>query len=262
MRPSLDTQRGLPYRRRLFMARHRRRSIWLRLAKPLFGALLLVGSPAALLAWVLTSPEFALREISVETGERVDEVWAQQALSGLVGSSMFELSAPEIEWLLTDHPWIKNVSVRKRLPDQLHVEIEERQPVALLRREGALEFIDTEGEAFTRFDPTAGSTDLLLLSGTTDPAALLAAMDTARRFTELEPEWGGELSEVEVLNERDFRFYTAALPFPLVVSSDRLEKTLPELRTHLRSMREHLAGVGAIDLRFDRFIVVQPGKER
>ena len=87
-------------------------------------------------------------------------------------------------------------------------------------------------------------------------------MDAAQRFAELEPEWGGELSEVEVLNERDFRFYTAALPFPLVVSSDRLDVALPELRSQLRRMHEHLGGVGAIDLRFERFIVIQPGKER
>ena len=261
MRPSITTQRGLPYRRRLFVARHRRRSIWLRLAKPLFGALLIVGSPAALMAWVLTSPEFALSEISIETGERVEEAWAQEALGQLVGSSMFELSTPEVEWRLSGHPWIKDVTVRKRLPDQLHVEIEERHPVALLRRDGELEFIDQQGEAFTRFDPLAGPADLLLLSGTVEPAALLAAMDVAARLNELEPEWGRELSEVEVLNERDFRFYTAALPFPLVVSSDRLEEALPELRSHLRRMHEHLDGVGAIDLRFERFIVIQPGKE-
>jgi cell division septal protein FtsQ len=262
MRPSIDTQRGLPYRRRLFLARHRRRNIWLRLAKPFFGALLLVGSPAVLAAWVLTSPEFVLREISVETGDRVTESWVREALSGLVGNSMFELSAPEVEWRLTDHPWIAGVSVRKRLPDRLHVEIDERHPVALLRRGGELEFVDTRGEAFTAFDPAVGPADLLILSGTEDPETLLKAIGAAERLTLLDPEWGRALSEVEILNERDFRFFTAALPFPLVVSSERLEEALPELRNHLRRMHEHLGGVGVIDLRFERFIVIQPGKER
>ncbi len=262
MRPSIDSQRGLLFRRRLFLARHRRRSIWLRLARPFFGALLLVGSPAVLAAWVLTSQEFMLREITVETGERVAESWVQEALAGLVGSSMFALSAPEVEWRLTDHPWIRGVSVRKRLPDRLHVEIDERHPVALLRSGGVLEFVDGAGAAFTRFDPTAGPADLLILSGTRDPATLLAAMEVAERLTLLDPEWGRALSEVEVLNERDFRFFTAALPFPVVVSSDSLDEALPELRNQLWRMHEHLGGVGAIDLRFERFIVIQPGKER
>lgn len=261
MRQSTDMQRGFPYRRRLFAARHRRRSLWVRLARPFFGALLLVGSPAALTAWVMTSPEFTVREIAVTGSDRVPESWVREILTGIAGSSVFEIEPGEIERRLLAHPWLARVGVRKRLPDRLEVELVERRPAALFRRDGDLLLVDLDGEIFTRFEPEAETASLLLLSGVDEPELLTRAMRAARRLEAIEPAWGASLSEVEVLNGNDLRLHTSALPFPLVVRAERLEEAIESLRDHLPRMREHLDAVGAIDLRFQRYIVVQPVKE-
>jgi cell division septal protein FtsQ len=259
---SVDMQRGFPYRRRMFAARRRRRSLWVRLARPFFGALILVGSPAVLTAWVLTSPEFTVREIAVSGSERVPESWIRQTLTGIEGSSVFDIAADDIERRLLAHPWLARVAVRKRLPDRLEVELVERQPAALFRREGDLLFVDLDGEIFTAYEPDLEPRSLLLLSGRSEPELLAQAMRAARALEVAEPNWGASLSEVEVLNESDLRLHTSALPFPLVVRVDRLEEAVESLRAYLPGMHEHLDGVGAIDLRFQRYIVVQPVKER
>ncbi|MEJ2086268.1 MAG: FtsQ-type POTRA domain-containing protein [Acidobacteriota bacterium] len=261
MRQSVDMQRGFPYRRRLFAARHRRRSLWVRLARPLFGALLLVGSPAALTAWVLTSPEFTVREIVVTGSDRVEEGWVRETLAGVAGSSVFDIETGEIERRLLAHPWLAAVGVRKRLPDRLEVDLVERYPAALFRRDGDLLLVDADGEIFTSFDPEAGGESLLLLSGADDRELLRRAMRAARELERIEPEWGASLSEIEVLNESDLRLHTSALPFPIVVRTERMAEAIKTLRDHLPQMREHLDGVGAIDMRFQRYIVVQPVKE-
>lgn len=261
MRPSSDTQRGFPYRRRLFAARHRRRSLWVRLARPFFGALLLVGSPAALTAWVLTSPEFTVREIAVSGADRVSEDWVRETLDGVAGSSVFDIVPGEIERRLLSHPWLARVGVRKRLPDRIEVELVERQPAALFRRDGDLLFVDLEGEVFTSFEPGVGEQSLLLLSGADDRELLIRAMQAARELERIEPAWGASLSEIEVLNESDLRLHTSALPFPIVVTAEGMAKAIETLRDHLPRLREHLDGVGAIDMRFQRYIVVQPVKE-
>ena len=46
------------------------------------------------------------------------------------------------------------------------------------------------------------------------------------------------------------------------ISASGVERQIESLRTQLPRLREHLAGVGALDLRFERYIVVQPVKER
>jgi cell division septal protein FtsQ len=262
MKPTVEMQRGFPYRRRMFAARHRRRSLWSRLARPFLGAVLLVGSPAALTAWVMTSPEFTVREIAITGGERVTDAWVREALAGIEGTSMFEVAAVEIERRLAGHPWLAAVNVRKSLPDRVHVELFERRPAALYKQDGALQFVDTNGEVFTAFDPAAGPADLLVLSGLSSPTALETAMNAARRLRAVEPEWGASLSEVEVLSETDLRLHTSALPFPLVVSAEGLEEAIENLRAELPEMHPHLEAVGAIDLRFERYIVIQPVKER
>lgn len=262
MSSSLDMQRGLPYRRRLFVARHRKRSLLLRLLKPFSLALLLVGSPAALAAWVLTSPDFTLREVAIEGAYRVPESWIRAQLEPLTGRPLVELPAARAERLLEAHPWVRSVAVRKRLPDRLEITVEERRPAALASRDGELHYIDLDGVAFAPFDPTAAPNDLLLVSGSSRPREVREAMTVATRLVALDDELAAGLSEVEVLNRRDFRLYTAALPFPLVVSSRDLGKRLESLRSVLPMIEHRLDSVGAIDLRFDRYIVIQPVKER
>ena len=60
--------RVLPFRRRAFAAKRRKRSLWLMILSGLAGALLIVGLPLGLVAWVLTTPRFALRKIETVGG--------------------------------------------------------------------------------------------------------------------------------------------------------------------------------------------------
>jgi cell division septal protein FtsQ len=152
--------------------------------------------------------------------------------------------------------------VVKRLPVVLRVEVDERRPVALLRTYGGLVLVDAEGVAFAPLDLDLGVADLLVLSGSSRPHELAAAMRAAAALERVAPEWSATLSEIEILNERDLRLYCAALPFPIVVSHDRLETGIGSLRDHFQELEPHLESVGAVDLRFERYIVVQPGKER
>jgi cell division septal protein FtsQ len=257
-----NQQRGLPYRRRIFMARRRRRSLLARLIKPFVVAALLVGSPAVLTAWVLTSAEFTLREIVVRSGEQVPESWVQSELAVLQGYPIFKLQLGQIERHLVTHPWVREAVVRKRLPDQLRVKLAERRPAAVLRLESELLFVDIEGVAFAPFDPAIGPADLLLLSGGSRPAELRRALEVARRVERAEPTWAAALSEIEILNHSDFRLFCAILPFPVIVTRDRLEEGLESLRFYLPEIEPHEAAVGAIDLRFEQYVVIKPAKER
>jgi cell division septal protein FtsQ len=261
MKSSMELQRGLPYRRRLFAARHRKRSPLVRLARPFLAALLLVGSPAALAAWVLTAPEFTLREVEIEGATRVPRAWVEGEVASLRGYPLLEIPARLLEGRLASHPWVAKASVRKRLPDQLRIDLVERRPAALLRRGGELFFVDPTGVAFAPFDPAIGVSSLLLLSGSSGAGDLVAAMSAAVVMERVLPELASTLSEIEILNHLDLRIYCATLPFPVVVSRDRLEEGLESLRDRLPEIEGHLDSVGAIDLRFERYIVIQPGKE-
>ena len=250
-----------PFRRRRFAAPHRRRSLLVMLARPFLTALLLVGLPVAGGAWVVTSPRFLLSNIVVSGTSRVQTSEVGEALEPLRGRHILLVSLADVESRLAEHRWIEGANLRKRMPDSLVVEVQERQPVMLLRRDEGLFYVDRSGTVIDLYDP-ARETDLLLLS--IAPGARLevgSALAVAAELDLVAPEWALGLSEVEVLGGDDFRLFTAALPFPVLVSLGGVGKQVRKLREVLPEITRRYDRVAAVDLRFSRQIVIQPAAE-
>jgi len=251
--------RVLPFRRRPFAARRRRRSLWLVAVSGLAGAAVVVGLPIGLVAWVLTSPRFALHTVDCDGGARVTRGFVQRALQPLLGQNLVALPIAEVRSMLGGHAWIAGVEVRKQLPDRLIVRIAERTPAALLRSGSELWYIDAAGQRIAPLSPADGAVDLLLVSSSSDVEVEPArALDVARELAAARPEWAEKLSEIEVLGDEDFRLYTAALPFPLLVKAGTVAERGRSLAELLPEIVRRYPQVQAVDLRFERRIVIQP----
>ena len=110
-----------------------------------------------------------------------------------------------------------------------------------------------------RYHLAAGPVDLPLVRASPDDERWVgAALVAAREFVRLEPAWGRQLSEVEVLGQDDLRFHTAALPFALLLGVSGIEAGLRRLRRYLPDVRRRLAPAATIDLRFSGRIVAVP----
>ena len=128
---------------------------------------------------------------------------------------------------------MEGATIRKKLPDALMVEVHERVPVALLRHESDLYYVDRSGFLIEPYSPE-GPFDLPLL--TADPGVSLnvdLALSVADRFGQAAAAWGTGLSEIEILGEEDFRFHSAALEFPILVSAGTVERQVENLQSIL-----------------------------
>ena len=260
--PGLDA-RVLPFRRRSAAVRVRRRSPWLAIARPFAHALGLVGAPAAVVAWALSSPSFALARVEVQGNRWVEEAWVREALAPHAGENLFRLSLGEMGARLASHPWVAAVTVERRLPNGVRVALDERRPAALLRGEGGLVYLDRSGRTIGPFAPGRGTADLLLVSVDAGAAVdLSGAFEIADELATAAPEWARTLSEVEVLGDGDFRLYTGALSFPLLVRRGTVAARLPALRRLIPEFERRYPSVAFVDLRADRRIVFQPVLER
>jgi len=266
----------LPFRRRAVRPRRRRRSLWVRLLGPLATAALLVGAPAALAGWVLTTPRFALREIAIAGTERVPVGWVERAVAPFRGEHLLTLRLGRVEAAVAGHPWIASVSIAKRLPDGLAVEIAERRPAVLVpapRGEaGGPWLADAEGRPIVR--ATEGEAEGLIAvvpspwdgggEGSRRVAAVPAALELAREIARTEPVWAAGLERLESLGDGDFRVWTAALPFPALVEGGRLEpaaERLGDVLPALAARRPELARIAEADLRFAGRLVLRPARE-
>jgi cell division septal protein FtsQ len=262
----LSGARVLDFRRRGDPPRRRRRNPLLLLARPLAVAVLVVLLPIGLTVWVLTSRSFGLADVVVEgRAERVTPDWVRQALAPYRGKNLVRLPLSEAAAALQKNPWIESVELQKELPGRLRVAFRERRPTALLRGSGGhgdLMYADPDGQPIVPVDslPDARKAGLLEVYFSRPVAGgMTGALAVAGELGRVRPDWAGALTRIDVLGEEDFCLHTDALPFPLLVTrgevgpkARRLEELLPEL------LRRYPV-IEAVDLRFSRRIVVQPG---
>lgn len=95
-----------------------------------------------------TTPRFAVEQIAVLGTRRLarDAVLAQAGLA--IGKNVFLVDVAEAERRLRGSPWIRSARVRRHLPGRLEVEIQEREPVAILVLESKSFLVSSEGEPF------------------------------------------------------------------------------------------------------------------
>lgn len=264
--------RVLDFRRRGAPPRRKRKSLLVKLLKPLAAAVLLVAMPAGLVAWVLTAPMFQLREVDVRRVKgapagRVSPDQVRQILSTLQGKNLVRLSLAEAAARVQSNPWIASVEIAKELPNRLRVRVAERKPIALLLAGRDLVYADADGRAIAPVATpaeleAARKQGLLVVSFAREPYpnGMAAALKVAAELGRVEPNWAAKLAQIEVLGEEDFRLRTDALPFPLVVKEGEVEPKVQRLVTLLPELSRRYPKIEAVDLRFSRRIVVQPGE--
>jgi cell division protein FtsQ len=261
--------RVLDFKRRGTPPRRKRKSVLWALAKPLGVAFGLVALPAGVVAWVLTAPLFGLRDVDVVEGNgaarRVSGEWVRRALEPLEGGNLVRLSLAEAAARVERNPWIESVEMAKELPGRLRVKVAERRPVALLLAGGKLVYADSEGRAIAPVSTPAEleearSAGLLVVSFVHPPhgEGVESALKVAAELGRVQPTWAAKLERIEVLGEEDFRLHTAALPFPLLVTSGQVAPKVERLVELLPELSRRYPKIEAVDLRFSRRIVVQP----
>lgn len=257
----LMIERPSPFRRRRFLAPRRRRSVLVQLIKPFLLALVLVGLPVAAALWTLSSPTFRLRQVQIGGASRVSTAEVATALAPLKGHHLLKLSLVDVEQRLARNPWIAGATIRKELPDKVLVQVHERQPVALLRQDSDLYYVDDRSFIIAPYDPSS-QVDLVQLSPVEGVSVDVdEALQVAAAFERGVPAWGSGLSEIEILGLAGYRLHTASLPFPVLVSTDRVEQQVRKLEEILPEIERRYEVITAVDLRFVDQIVFQPAVE-
>jgi len=92
------------------------------------------------------------------------------------GDPILAIDAETLRLRLEDLPWIRSAVVERRLPDELRLVIEERQPIALWQRDGRYHLIDQYGDTMPVADATRYA-DMIVLTGNGAPASARSLLD-------------------------------------------------------------------------------------
>ena len=163
-----------------------------------------------LLHYAKQHPYFAASELVVLTDGTLsqDEVrrWAGVSL----GVNIIDLDVRAIEQRLVEHPWIQAAAVAREFPQRIHISVQERHPIALIRRPAAA-YLDGGGRSFVA--PVSVVHDLPYISGleriSLETPTALAVLADVRLCLSLAQEWGVGLSEIHWDERRGYSIFLA-----------------------------------------------------
>ncbi len=86
-----------------------------------------------------------VQSVKVKGNNFVTEDELVPYLQRIEGHNILTLDIKDIANRIKNHPWIKDVSVRRELPDTIHIDISERTPAVYVNDHGSLYLADEEG---------------------------------------------------------------------------------------------------------------------
>lgn len=195
---------------------------------------------------------FTVDEILVTGRERIapDDLLAR--LNIRVGAPIFDVSIAEGQQKIAESSWVDSVTVSRRLPDTIVVNIKERQPAALWQYQKKITLIDAAGHVLAH-DNLDTYNDLPLVVGEHAAENVLTLLGLLRA----EPEIAAMLTAaVRVGNRRwDLKLQNGLL---VKLPEDNVELALRKLALSHKNNSLLERDLKQIDLRIPEKLVVEP----
>jgi cell division protein FtsQ len=209
--------------------------------------------------------------IIVRGNQRLSKGEVLAALHGLSGESLVWTDLDRWRRRLMATPWVRDATLRRSLPSTVEVVVWERQPIGIGRIDGEMYLVDERGVIIDRYGPQYADLDLPIVDGlsaasrggasmTDEPRAELAARVIAA--VKGEPKVAGRLSQVDVTDLHNAAVLLSGDPAIIQLGE---EQFLPRLQSYIElapTLRQRVADIDYVDLRFDDRIYVRPSQVR
>ncbi len=268
--PSTD-ERFLRLTRNEQVRRRRRARTYLR-AATWTGLHLAVAAVVAAAAWggheyLTHSPRFRVGRVLWTGGGYAPEREIRRATDPYVGKNIFAADLDALQAKLEAQSWIKTARAKRRIPDALLIQIEERVPEVLVKVRDGIYLADGEGVLLDRFGPEYSDYDFPVLTGLDR-----AGRDTLKKKIQLgasfvnflyrtRPQLADQVSEVS-LEDDDLEVRLNDGGPPLKVSPDAFGLNLDNYLAMRNYIATNYGDVRYVDLRWKDRISILPVEGR
>lgn len=182
-------------------------------------------------------------------------------LAGLrPGENLLTLSGSRIFARMMKSPWLRSVSIRKELPDVLHILIKEAEPFALLDMKGHLFIVDDSGRMLEELRDSQ-MPFLPIISA--DPFGKKEAFSEAISLVRAVKGTGllSRKDHVEIIAQKPKEMTMNIDGIVVKVGSGEYEEKLGRLMELEEEIKKRQIPVDYIDLRFSNRVIVKPVNE-
>jgi cell division protein FtsQ len=185
-----------------------------------------------------------------------------------IGRNIFFIPLTERRQQLEQIPWVERATVMRLLPDQIRVQVVERQPVAFARQGQQFGLVDASGVLLTM--PAAAMAErhysFPVVTGIDDktPAAIRKARMAVymRMLAELDAnhqKLSEQISEVDLTDPEDARVLMPEQGADILAhfGEDHFLERYQRYKAHIAEWRQQYPKLSAVDLRYDQQVVLQ-----
>jgi len=191
-----------------------------------------------------------------------------------IGRNIFFVPLDQRRRQLESIPWIERATVMRVLPDQIRVNVVERQPVAFTREGQQIGLVDADGVLLSMpaVAMAAHHYSFPVITGIDggDPAASRKARMAVyqRMMSDLDStgqHYSQQISEIDLTDPEDARVLMPEQGADILAhfGEDHFLERYQRYRAHIAEWRQQYPNLAAVDLRYDQQVVLQmaSGKE-
>jgi len=233
-------------------------------------ALAALGAYAAWrgVSMVSGSPALQVARITVDGNERLSTGEVLALVEGLRGRNIIGLDLDEWQQRLLSSPWVEDAALRRVLPATVEVTVRERRPIAIGRIGSALYLVDAHGVVVDEYGPAHADFNLPIVDGLAAPRGRDGLVDEARAALAArliaalaaQPDLARRVSQVDVSDPHDAVVMLEGDRALLHVGEEDFVERLQQYLELGDALRERVADIDYVDLRFAERLYVRPAK--
>ena len=205
--------------------------------------------------------------IVVRGNERLSKGEVLAVLNGMRGQSLVFADLDAWRTRLLASAWVRDAALRRSLPSTVEIVISERRPIGIGRINGEMYLIDERGVVIDEYGPRYGDFDLPVIDGlavrsredgllTDEARADLAARLIAALGAS--PAVAKRLSQVDVTDVHNASVILDGDSAVIHLGDDQFLARLQSYLDLASALRERVADIESVDLRFEDRIYVRP----
>ncbi len=228
----------------------------------------------SLFVYAYNSDRFALQNVTIYGCKRLEARQLEAVIRKNCPSNTLRIDLRRLRTLLEKQPWVKRVELRRVLPSDLVVYVEERIPSVIVEMRGQLMVTDDEGVLLDKYDTRREKLDVPVFKGVlgADPAGyrLYQEENAARVLLGLKlvselgagsPDYPKHLSEVDLSDKSNVKVTLVDDTAEIFLGDRDFLKRFQALMSNMteyQELKSQYSEIPVVDLRFDGNIVYRP----
>jgi len=237
---------------------------WARIMTELASKLFLVSVIGYLLFsgynFLISTPRFQIQDVTFRGNHVINNSQILEWLGPVIGENLIAIDLVGLSKRLSDHPWVKTVSIQRIFPQGLEFELTERVPYARVKKD-QIYLMDNSGFILSPEKPGYGHLPLIILHDSkkkdVSNEELLNSLKTMEYFNQLSFFKNNPLEVAELVGPSRVLFNSRNQGFKIQMSMDELNEGFKKFMIILDSLEDENLKTQMIDLSFKDQVVIR-----